>query len=270
MNFMIIGAQKCGTTSLAAVLNMHPELCCSIQKETHFFSKEPNWRDKLDEYHSQFNEQLPIWFEGSTTYTFYPSFNKAIVDDLYEYNPNLKFLYIVRHPIERLVSAYKHLYERGYLSSSFSDAIRNYPDLLNITNYYIQIKRYIDRFGTDHVLIIDFERFNNRRQLVLKEVSNFLGIDPDLFPNGISNVKLNSEETKRLDYRIDRLNLSQSLVKRFLPIIWQLVVKLRYYHPVPRSIDVSQSDRRFIFDILKSDLRLLREFSSTLEAWKVI
>jgi hypothetical protein len=115
VTFIIIGAQKCGTTTLFNLLNKHSSLIGSSDKEPHFFSTSKNWRQQLSDYHSLFEEQNnALYFEDSTTYTFYPLRNLRIWDDIYDNNPAMKFIYLVRKPTSRIISSYMHTYERGY------------------------------------------------------------------------------------------------------------------------------------------------------------
>ena len=61
VDFIIIGAMKCGTTSLAEILKCHPDISFSKIKEPHFFHRAKDWRKELDQYHKLFNKS-----EGKT------------------------------------------------------------------------------------------------------------------------------------------------------------------------------------------------------------
>jgi hypothetical protein len=69
-NLIVIGAQKCGTTSLHYYLSLHPEIAMSRTKELHFFSR--RWRRGLRWYERQFRDPAPIRGESSPSYAFYP------------------------------------------------------------------------------------------------------------------------------------------------------------------------------------------------------
>jgi hypothetical protein len=93
VDFMIIGAQKSGTTTFSKILSSHPNVCFSREKEPHFFSKSPNWQKFIEVYKALYQpKDKQICGEASTTYTCYPEFNKNIWHSLYEFNPNLKFI----------------------------------------------------------------------------------------------------------------------------------------------------------------------------------
>ena len=76
VDFLIVGAQKCGTTALADQLARHDGVCFASRKEPHFFSRAGDaWRERLPEYHALFDPRPgQICGEASTTYTFLPRF----------------------------------------------------------------------------------------------------------------------------------------------------------------------------------------------------
>lgn len=224
VNFLIVGAQKCGTTTLFDVLSRHPALEGSRHKEPHFFSTTDNWRDRLGEYEPLFSEAPgKLRFEASTTYTFFPHHNLAIWDDLHEYNPDLKFLYLVRRPLDRIISAYMHMYERGWIDLSIDEAVLRKPLLIDATRYYTQISPYIERFGRDRVLILDFGEFIGQRRATMDRVGRFLGIDPALFGN-VNEIRSNvSAGGYRPHWRFDNPSLPLRLIRSRFPAVWRRI-----------------------------------------------
>lgn len=183
VNFMILGAMKCGTTTLSSILKNHPEIAFCKTNEPNFFCSTKNWKTNLKDYHTLFNfEEGKIQGEASTNYTKYPHLNKNIWRDLYEYNCDLKFIYIVRNPVDRSISHYMHRYERAYTNSTITGDILT-SNIINVGRYYTQIKPFIDTFGLTNILIIDFDELINGRTKVLKEISSFLNINFNKFEN---------------------------------------------------------------------------------------
>ena len=94
---VILGVQKCGTSSLSHYLSQHPEINFCKEKEPDFFSKSNDWRKELESYHKLFlslkNSQKKIWIEASTTYSWLLEYPK-VPRRLLEYNKNLKFIFI--------------------------------------------------------------------------------------------------------------------------------------------------------------------------------
>ena len=100
---MLIGAQKSGTTSLAQQLGAQPQICLSAEKEPAFFNAGDDWRSGLDAYHGLFTPAPgQLCLEASTMYTFLPEFG-GTHDRIHEYNPDVKLLYVMRDPVERML-----------------------------------------------------------------------------------------------------------------------------------------------------------------------
>ena len=131
-NFLIIGAQKAGTTSLHEYLNQHPNIFMSQPKEPHFFSKDECFSVGI-KYYQRFFEQLGKQKrigEASTSYTIYLDLEK-VVKRIYAFNKNMKLIYILRSPIKRAYSAY-WWNVRGVLEDlSFEDAIAQEEKRIN-------------------------------------------------------------------------------------------------------------------------------------------
>lgn len=180
---MIIGAMKCGTTTLADLLKAHEGVSFCKEKEPEFFSKDPDWRSNIDRYHGLFTPKTgALYAEASTGHTFQPNFNRGIWNDLFEYNPRLKFIYIVRDPIDRIVSHYMHIYERGYISIGLEETVRTLPIMLNVSRYQAQVLPFIERFGRDRVLLLRFDQLMKERDVTLAKVAAFAGLRADGFP----------------------------------------------------------------------------------------
>jgi len=219
VDFMILGAQKCGTTSLKDLLVTHEKLVCCRGKEPQFFAHSRNWRQELDSYHRLFpKKEGAMYFEASTTYTMFPLRNLEIWNDLHEYNPKLKFMYIVRPPLERIVSAYMHLYERGWTDLPFETAIFRSPTIIWVSRYYQQIIPFIETFGADNVKILFLSDLKSDPAGFRKLVAEFLDIDCSFSDDNIrSNI---ATKEKRRHHKYDRPNLAMRIVRKTLPAVY--------------------------------------------------
>ncbi|WOO41428.1 sulfotransferase [Rubellicoccus peritrichatus] len=226
VNFMLIGAQKCGTTTLHGILESHPSLSPCTIKEPQFFCTTKDWRKEVDAYHEKFDQSADsIFFESSTTYTFLPTRNIGVWEDIYAYNPDMKFIYVVRKPIDAVISRYMHYYERGLIDCTFEEAIINDRVFIDFSRYFTQISPYIERFGRDNVLVLDFHDLNNERTATLKEVASFLDIDFSGFKEYESMHRNISVGGRKPNMKFDNLNFSQKLLKKFFPAYWDRVTR---------------------------------------------
>lgn len=119
-SFLVIGGQRCGTTSLFKALAEHPQILRpAVDKGTDYFTLH-SYRD-LDWYRSHFPLSIPhalrpgktaraVAFEACTYYMFHPLALERIASSY----PNIKLVAMLRDPVERAFSAYKHELARGY------------------------------------------------------------------------------------------------------------------------------------------------------------
>lgn len=249
VNFMVIGAARSATTNISSLLANHPSISFSKPKEPQFFS-EDNWRDDIEKYNGLFiKKPNAIYGEGSTNYAKRPYYNKNIVNDIKSYNPDMKFIYIVRHPLDRIVSNYKFDIERGYMNTSFTKAITENPFYIEVSKYYYQIARYLEVFPASNIKIIFFEDFINKQQLVFNDVCEFLEISKI----EIDTIKQNNNATSKGTIGHHKYDNPETLA--------QWVGKIRNY--LLRSLNIKtkkisvaiDSDiKEFIFQKLNDDI----------------
>jgi hypothetical protein len=259
VDFMIIGAQKCGTSTLFEILADHPSIVRCRKKEPHFFSSSPDWKRDLPEYEELFTQkQGALYFEASTSYTFYPLRNLRIWNDIFDYNPNMKFIYLVRNPIDRIISGYMHLYERGNTDLPIEKALIRERMLIDLTRYYTQVNPYVKKFGSSNVLIIDFDDLIHQRRIVLGTVSKFLGIDFAKFhayENVHSNVSLGGQKRH---LRFDNPSLPLRAIRKFWPSAWNRITdnSKRSFRERPR---LAVEYKEMIMNLLELEINELQK-----------
>jgi hypothetical protein len=224
LDFVIIGAQKAATTTLFNILVKHPALSGHKKKEAHFFSEYNDWKNHFGEYAAQFDQAPGLrYFEASPSYTAFPGFpNKKVWESLHEHNPDLKCIYLVREPMGRIISAYRHLFERGYTDLNIEDCLIHQPYLIRVSRYYTQIIPYIRKFGRDKVMIIDFEDFNKQRRNVMTDLCNFLEIDHSGLGD-YENSRFNTAEKPKYHKKWDNPNLVFKAIRKYAPSLWHLI-----------------------------------------------
>ena len=126
-NLIVIGGLKCGTTSLHHYLNLHPEIAMSRPKELNFFVAELNWDLGPDWYASHFDRAAPVRGETSPHYTNLPRFG-GVAERMREVlGAEARIVYMVRDPIDRMLSHYLHNVGGGYESRPLETALAD-PD----------------------------------------------------------------------------------------------------------------------------------------------
>lgn len=176
-DFMIIGGMKCATSTLHDQLAEQPGFFMSTPKEPNYFSDDVVFANGEDWYWGLFDQGVDAAFvgESSTHYTKFPTYPKTI-DRIMEYGlGNSKFIYVIRHPIDRLVSHYIHEWSQGVISCDIDAAIKKHSELIDYSRYYFQIKHYLERFGAEQMLLVFFERLASDPQPELERICDFLG-----------------------------------------------------------------------------------------------
>lgn len=178
-NMVIIGAQKCGTTSLHKYLDVHPEISMSSVKETDFFLPEGNWSRGFEWYASLCDPSSPVRGEASPNYTELP-ISSGLAERMHEHLPEAKLIYLVRDPIDRISSHYVHSVAWGGETRPFAEAVTA-PDNIYVlkSSYATQLRPFVEQFGQERILVESQERLLAEREATLRRIFGFLGVDPD-------------------------------------------------------------------------------------------
>lgn len=175
-DFVIIGAMKSATSTLHVQLAAQPGFCMSEPKEPNFFSDADQWAKGMDYYQGLFAAAAPddLCGESSTHYTKLPDLPDAL-PRIARHLPQARFIYVMRHPIDRLVSHYVHGWTERTVEGPIDQAAARYPELIDYGRYAMQITPWLERFGPDAVLPVFFERLLAHPQTELERVCRFLG-----------------------------------------------------------------------------------------------
>jgi Sulfotransferase domain len=174
-NLIVIGAMKCGTTSLHHYLDLHPEIQMSKPKELKFFVEEVNWSRGEDWYRRHFDPSAPVRGESSPQYTTFPRW-QGVAERMHALVPDAKLILVVRDPLERIVSHYVHMRSLGTERREFEDAMRD-SVYLDRSRYWMQLQPYLALYPEGSVRVISAEDLNGRRRETLGRVFGFLGVD---------------------------------------------------------------------------------------------
>ena len=180
--FLVIGAAKCGTTSLHRYLDLHPEIGMSRLKEPHFFLGRKAWMRGVDWYRTLFDTGVPQRGESSVGYSAYPH-TAGVPERIASVVPDAKLIYLIRDPIPRLVSDYMHRRSDGIETRSLDDAVLEMVDTRfgDRGRYYFQIRQYLPHFDRDRLLVLTSDRLRRERGPTLSTVFRFLGVDPEFW-----------------------------------------------------------------------------------------
>lgn len=176
--FIVIGAMKCGTTSLYQYLNWHPEVSMSEVKETDFFL-ECNEYD-VTWYRSLFKGKTKARGEVSPNYTKYPSL-PGVPERMHSLLPGAKLIYLVRDPIDRIVSHFTHNEAHGREMRSFDEVFSGELEqnhYVICSRYFMQLEQYLKFYSEEQILVLQSEQLRINRHRTLRRIFEFVHVDP--------------------------------------------------------------------------------------------
>lgn len=280
-NFFIVGAPKCGTSSLYEYLKDVPEVFMCPVKEPNYFgisvntdfllSKPIRDKKKYLNLFSKIKKEIAIG-EATPSYLWDPKAPELI----YKQVPNAKIIIILRDPIERAYSEYLFHIGLGYWDINFSDLIRNIrtakhyasDGILGVGLYYEQILRYKKIFGLKKIKFLIFEEFVKNPNKSVNDVLEFLGIKTK--PYESKNETYNP-------YSVPRGTLSKSIIgnsflrkigKEILPFNTSIFLR-KILTEKGSKPPLDQNDRNFLEDFYHEDVKKLKELLNFPIPWPI-
>ena len=194
LDFLVIGAEKAGTTALFSYLRGLPDVYIPINKELNFFDRDQRYGDGSDfsALHRWFLLASPGRLLGEATPTYL--MNPHCFQRIHEYNPAMKVVAILRSPVRRAYSAWNYRRARLRDSRDFSTATRveietggslaaareNKYRYVGAGLYADQIRRAQAAFGPDNLLLIKYEDFRRDQERWVRSVARFIGSDAEV------------------------------------------------------------------------------------------
>ncbi len=272
---LVIGAAKAGTTSLHHHLDAHPEIAMAREKELHFFVGRDAWGRGINWYCRQFDASVPHRGESSVSYTAYPR-HTGVPALMHSVLPGAKLLYIVRDPIQRIVSAYVHRFSDGIERRPLSEAVSQLEDndLVERSRYHYQLEQYLPFYPLSSIHVLSLEALRADPVSVMRGVYAFVGADPDFASSALSKV-WNPTSVKRRKGPVAQFlqAVSETAPARlFTPQFRERVGKVLYRPfstPIQRP-EVDSNTQARLSEFLKPDADKLRELTGqSFREWSV-
>ncbi|HET9868554.1 MAG TPA: sulfotransferase, partial [Nitrospira sp.] len=201
-NFLIVGAEKCGTTSLHHYLKQHPDIYLPVKKELHYFAydhikktaRDPGGqnvlthacatREEYDSYYRATGSHIAIG-EMSPSYFYFCNTSERIKSEL----GDPKIIIMLRDPVHKAYSQYMHLVRDNREHLSFFEALMaenqrieaGWGPLWRYTEsslYSARVSKYLQVFGEDRVKIGLFDDLSRNPQTLVNDLFEYLGVAP--------------------------------------------------------------------------------------------
>ncbi|MEH6588769.1 MAG: sulfotransferase [Halioglobus sp.] len=281
-NLFLVGAPKCGTTSLYRYLRQHPEIYMSGIKEPHFFGSDLG-SDKYirneKEYLSLFSSRQDERIVGEAS--VYYLYSEQAAREIHAFNQASRIIIMLRNPVDMICSLHSQAVSSGNEDIiDFSDALdaegdrrlqRRIPDIADfpqgllysdIASYPQQVIRYLERFGDRQVHVILFEDFVDSPARIFRETLEFLSLEDCEF-----QVNFDTENPNRrlrsvgLEHYLKRRTGIRSTMKRISPSVYSSMYSVfhRLNAVISRRQEMDPHLRASLCDVFEPDVLELSE-----------
>lgn len=250
---------KSATSTLQDQLIQQPDIFMCEPKEPNFFSDNEQYEKGTEWYSGLFDEfpEKSLLGEASTHYTKLPTYPETVA----RINKDLsgtRFIYVMRHPIDRLVSHYIHEWSMGNYKCDINEAITQYPELVAYSCYSMQLFPYFETFGMDKVLPVFFDRLIKNSQSELERVCKFIDYkEAPIWKNDLKAKNISSKRIRRfplydllIESRIAEI-IRRSLIPKQLRNFVKSKLRMQD-RPVISEINIAKLE-----DIFNKDLAIL-------------
>ena len=240
MDFVGIGAERCGTSWIYACLYEHPELCAPI-KELHFFSRE-RYGKGIGWYVGKFGGCADGSLKGeySTSYLYSP----LAAERIHAHFPEAKVIVCLRNPIDRAYSQYRNEIKAGHIGkeTTFERYSAEESSVLEQGLYAEQLARYLKYFERSQVHVLIYEESKEDPERFIRSIYTFLGVDPSFTPSMLRR-KVNTSRTPK-GVGVDRSMIHVAETLRHLgldKLVW--LVKKSGLPKLLRRVNTEADDR---------------------------
>lgn len=185
VDFIGIGAPRCGTTWISRCLAEHPDICFSNPKETHFFDLPYNRQQGFSFYASFFLNGDACKIQGEFTPAYY--LNPDIAKELKDHYPRVKLIVVLRNPVKRFVSDVEYNARRTGCEHNVEQLIEQGSSrFIRAGFYHKHLSEFLKPFARKQVMIIIYEELVKEPQKTISSLYAFLGVNADFTPNALS------------------------------------------------------------------------------------
>ncbi|MBE9078883.1 sulfotransferase [Romeria aff. gracilis LEGE 07310] len=282
-NFLIIGVQKAGSTSVYEYLKQHPQVYVSPRKETEFFSRDlsqipekkttPGGRRRiltLEDYQSLFANVTDELAIGEASPNYMMAYRKAI-PNIQKYVPDARLIAILRNPVERAYSDYlMHVRDAIGSPKSLGEQVKTKAEsshMLLKGRYYEQLSHYVDAFGWPQIKVFLYDDLRRDSTQMMREIYQFIGVERDFTADTqkrfqTAEVPKNQAVNRLLRTKNPIRSAVAGALRQVLPesVRQQLRLRLIAANSQDKSSQsLPEEDRQLLFDYYREDMLKLQD-----------
>lgn len=219
-DFMLVGAAKAGTTTLHFKLKNHPNILLTDPKEPMYFSNPEVYARGPEWYSSLFKDAKASQLCGdcSTTYMRYPFAEEPNTRNpwptISQLDKTPKFIYILRHPVDRAYSHYVHHMRFG-CTMTFEEAMDRNPIYVNCSKYSLQMSAFREHLPDAKLLALDFTQLIHDRTSATYKTLDFLELPAILPPDphhSMMNRRDNREFFSKIMWKVPGWKIARKMI----------------------------------------------------------
>lgn len=182
MQFIVIGAMKAATSTVCAYLEDHPDIYMVPECEPNYFNRDENYARGEAWYHAHLTPRTHerLCGEGTNNYAARDTFPESAAR-MAAYNPDMKIIYIVRHPVDRIVSAWiqNRVNQRDMVPPTLDRAVQEMPErFVGQSLYWHNISAYRALFGDEQIFVGFMDDLQQDADAFFARLTAFLGVPP--------------------------------------------------------------------------------------------
>ena len=282
-NFLIVGAAKCGTSSLHKYLEQHPEIFMSKVKEPRFITSQVHpfplngpGDQKVEAWYVKNYDDYIALFEGAENFklvgessadTLY--FHKGSIPVIKQYLGDPKIIIMLRNPVKRAFSAYQHLVRDLREELSFEDGLMEEPNRIRdnweliyhytaASMYYESVKAFMDNFSSVKVILTEDQE--KRPRQVLRDIFRFLDVDPNWDVN--TEIRYNVSGKPKSQWLHQFLfeenmvrRLAQPFVRTFLSAETRVKLSQKIQEKNLARLTINPETKKILQEVFNDDIR---------------
>ncbi|MDZ7831112.1 MAG: sulfotransferase [Desulfobacterales bacterium] len=263
-NLIIFGIAKCGTSAIHDYLDLHPQITMSKIKELSFFNSNRAWKRGINWYESNWPIRNDILGESSPSYTEDADWQE-VPERIAHTLTDVKLIYMVRDPIDRIRSHYANAYRKHLENRTFQEAIFSDPKnlFIDLSKYYKKILPFWNLFGQQSIYIVDLWDLKTNPRETMQGVFRFLNVEDSFYSPKFERSINNSSVKKREINIITALRHFKNntiLSKIHFPLFLHKVNKIFFKRAV-RLPELQSAERKILARYLEEDIQKFRELS---------
>ncbi len=271
-NFIVIGAAKCGTTSLCELLRNHPEIYFSNPKEPRYFSNkkfaDQALRKQYEALFSGVTTEIAVG-EGTTTYT-HPTVSALAAERIAASIADCRIIFMVRHPIRRLESDWRMRCHEGWADVDINNAIQENWSLVTHSLFWKNFSPYKELFPESQRHIMFLEDFAQDSDAELSKCFAFLGVDKSVKAADADKRRHDSRNYRRDGWLLRRLRHGGALdiARKLAPGLLRQSLKRLFTSEKQYQLSWNRDlHREVVAQIQKDSEEMLRYCGKSADYW---